>query len=132
MPVAGDIQGKVFRNGTGVFMARVEDSAAQTINRASVASMKVTVYELTRGEPDVLTAVTGHDGVALDKNVVVFDTLQNDNAWTVDTVGYNFRHELDVSANEAFPKAGADYQVRYEMTPVLGQKIVFRFHMRCI
>ena len=50
----------------------------------------------------------------------------------VDSEGYNFRHELDVSQNEAFPKAGTVYQVRYELTPVLGQKIVFRFQLKSI
>ncbi len=132
MAVAKDIHATVFRNATAVFMTRVENSSGQEIVQASVASIRYTVYELEQATPDLLSAVVGHDNVALNLSDVVFDTLQTDEAWTVDAVGYNFRHELDVTQNEAFPKAGAIYQVRYELTPVTGQKIVFRFKLRCI
>ena len=132
MAIAKDIHAAVFRNATATFMARVENSSGQTIDQASVASILYTVYELTKDDPTVLTPVAGHQNVAINVANVVYDTLQLDSAWTVDTVGYNFRHELDVSQNEAFALAGATYQVRYELTPVLGQKIVFRFQLRCI
>jgi hypothetical protein len=132
MPVANDIQGKVFRHGSAVFMARIVNASGEIVNQASVAALEYTIYELTSDDPSGLIPVTGHEGVSLTVGTVVFDTLQNDGAWTVDTQGYNFRHELDVSANEAFESAGKVYQVRYELTPVLGQKIVFRFQLRCI
>ncbi len=132
MTVAKDIHAVVFRNATATFMARVENSSGQAINQASVASILYTVYELAKDDPTVLTPVTGHQNVALTVTDVVYDMLQLDSAWTVDTVGYNFRHELDVSQNEAFANAGAIYQMRYELTPVLGQKIIFRFQLRCI
>lgn len=132
MAVAKDIQAAVFRNATATLMARVENIFGQPINQASVATVSYTVYELDSSDPSVLVPITGHNQVALTKTNVLFDTLQLDAAWTVDTVGYNFRHEIDVSANEAFPKAGRAYQVRFEIVPVTGQKIVFRFHIRCI
>ena len=132
MPVANDVKGKVFRNGSAVFMARVVNASGQTVNQASVSAIEYTVYELTPDDPSGLSAVTGHIGVALTASAVIYDTLQDDDAWTVDTEGYNFRHELDVSTNEAFSEAGKVYQVRYKLTPVTGQKIVFRFQLRCI
>ena len=132
MAVAKDIHAVVFRNATATFMSRVENASGLAINQASIASILYTVYELSKDDPTVLTPVTGHQNVALNISGVVYDTLQLDSAWTVDTVGYNFRHELDVSLNEAFPSAGKLYQVRYELTPVLGQKIVFRFQVRSI
>ncbi len=132
MAVAKDIHATVFRNATATFMARVENATGQAINQVSIASIRYTVYELDFSDPSILLPITGHDQALLLKTDVVFDTLQLDAVWTVDAIGYNFRHELDVSLNEAFPKAGGVYQVRYELTPVLGQKIVFRFHMRCI
>ncbi len=127
MAIAKDIHAAVFSNATAVFMTRVENASGQVINQASVVSITYTVYELVKGDPNTLTPVAGHQNVALGISNVVFDTLQLDGAWTVDSIGYNFRHELDVSLNEAFAKAGAIYQVRYELTPVTGQKIVFRF-----
>ena len=130
MTVARDIQGTVFRHATATLMARVENSSGQAIDEASIASAEYSVFELTKGDPGSIIPVTGHENVSLSVNNVIFDTLQNDEAWTVDETGYNFRHELDVSQNEAFVEAGAVYQVRYELTPAFGQKIVFRFQLR--
>ena len=132
MSVANDVKGKVYRHGTAVFMARLVTASGQVINQASVSALEYTIYELTMDDPSGLIPVTGHTGVSLTISEVIFDTLQDDDAWAVDSVGYNFRHELDVSANEAFTEAGKVYQVRYELTPVTGQKIVFRFQLRCI
>ena len=63
---------------------------------------------------------------------VIFNALQTGGLWTVDEVGYNFRHEINVSSSEAFPKAGVQYQVRYELTPTTGQKSIVRFQLRTI
>jgi len=132
MPIAQDIFGTVFQDSSAILMARVVDSGAQTINRTSVASLLYSVYELDKSDPESLLPVMGHENVLLTVDEVIYDALQNDSFWTIDATGYNFRHEIDVAANEAFPKAGAVYQIRYELTPVLGQKIVFRFQLRCI
>ncbi|MCA9229200.1 MAG: hypothetical protein KDA57_01000 [Planctomycetales bacterium] len=132
MTVARDIHATVFRNATATFMARVENAVGQAITQASVASVHYTVFELDAVDPTSLMAVIGHDDVVLAASDVIFDTLQSDESWTVDATGYNFRHELDVSSNEAFAKAGGLYQVRYELIAVVGQKIVFRFKLRCI
>jgi hypothetical protein len=132
MANAKDIQGTVFRNGTAVLLARLVDGHADAVNQASLSSGSYTIFALEQDHPQVLTVVEGHEDVALDIEAVIFDSLQTDNGWTVDDVGYNFRHELDVSADEAFSEAGRVYQVRYELTPVTGQKIVFRFQLRCI
>lgn len=132
MAIAKDIHGTVFRNGTAVLMARVVDGQAAAINQASLASASYTVFALEQDNPASLTAVVGHEDVALDVAEIVFDTLQTGGGWTVDEVGFNFRHEVDVSADEAFGEAGRVYQVRYELVPVTGQKIVFRFQLKCV
>ncbi len=132
MANAKDIHGTVFRHGTAVLLARVVDAEAASINQASVASASYTVFALEQDNPASLAAITGHEAVALDIEEIIFDTLQTGGGWTVDEVGYNFRHELDVSEDEAFGEAGRVYQVRYELVPVTGQKIVFRFLLRCV
>ena len=76
--------------------------------------------------------VFGDDAVALAVGDVVFDALQTGGLWTVDQQGYNFRHEIDVTTAEAFPQAGAHYQVRYQITPAGGQKTIVRFQLRVI
>lgn len=130
MAGAKDIQGTVFQQATASFMARVENSTGVNLDQAAVAAIKYTVSVVDHDETE--STILGHENVMIDKTVVIYDTLQNDSTWTVDSVGYNFRHEIDVSQYEAFPKAGEIYQVRYEVTPVTGQKIVFRFRVRCI
>ncbi|MDZ4659297.1 MAG: hypothetical protein SH868_17120 [Bythopirellula sp.] len=132
MAIAKDIHGTVFRHGTAMLMARVVDGHAAAINQASLASASYTVFALEQDNPASLTAVVGHEEVLLDVAEIVFDTLQTGGGWTVDEVGYNFRHELDVSEDEAFSEAGRVYQVRYELVPVMGQKIVFRFQLKCV
>lgn len=132
MPVARDIPGAVFREGAAILLARIVDAADIPITQGSASAIEYSVFELNQFDPEDLTVVAGHDGVALDPADVLFDTLQTDAAWTVDATGYNFRHDLGGSGGEPFPRAGACYQVRYELTPVVGQKIVFRFKLRSL
>lgn len=132
MPNARDVHGTVYNKGSAVLMARVVNSQAQPITRAVVSSISYTVFEVPEsgfGEP---IAVTGHQSVPIQTTDAVFDTLQSNDAWTIDSVGYNFRHEVDVSSAEAFPNSGVCYLVRYEIVPVQGQIIVFRFHLRSL
>jgi len=132
MPQAKDIYGTAFKNGTAVLMARIVNSDGDDIQQSDVSAVKYSVYELDPCQPDVLTVVAGHDAVSLTVSSVIYDTLQTGGLWTVDEEGYNFRHEINVSSAEAFPKAGAQYQVRYELTPTDGQKTIVRFQLRVI
>lgn len=132
MPQAKDIYGTVFKNGSAILLARIVDATGQPIDQAAISSIEYTIYELDPCRPDDLTVVDGHDGVALTVADVVYNQLQTDGLWTVDEDGYNFRHEVDVAQNEAFPKAGSQYQVRYEFTPASGQKVIVRFQLRVI
>lgn len=132
MPTAKDIHGTAFKNGTAVLMARIVDAAGVNVQQAGIAAIEYSVFELDPCRPDILTAVAGHDGVTLAVTDVIFNALQTGGLWTVDEVGYNFRHEINVSSSEAFPKAGVHYQVRYELTPTTGQKSIVRFQLRTI
>lgn len=132
MAGARDVQGTVFQNATATFLARVEDSVGSQIGQADVGSVEYTISEVALDVGASQSSVVGHERVALAKADVIFNTLQTDASWTVDSIGYNFRHEIDVSQYEAFLDVGKTYQVRYQITPVTGQKIVFRFQVRCI
>jgi len=132
MPQAQDIFGTAFKNGTAILMARIVDATGANVQQAGIAAIEYSIFELDPCRPDNLVVVAGHDGVALVVADVIFNALQTGGLWTVDEDGYNFRHEIDVSTTEAFPKAGVQYQVRYELTPTTGQKSIVRFQLRVI
>jgi hypothetical protein len=132
MPEAKDIFGTAFKNGSAVLMARIVDATGANVQQAGITAIEYSIYKLDPCRPDNLAAVMGHDGVSLVVADVIFNALQIGGLWTVDSVGYNFRHEIDVSTTEAFSKAGVQYQVRYELTPTTGQKTIVRFQLRVI
>lgn len=132
MAEATDIYGTAFKNGSATLLARVIGSDGAAIVRADVASAKYTIYLLDDQDPDSRTAVTGHANVSLTLADVIFNSLQTDALWTVDGTGYNFRHVLDVSANQAFTVAGRRFLVEVELTPVSGQVILLRFRINAI
>ncbi len=128
---AADFFGSVFKNGSAVFLARVVGADDTPITQADIASAEYSVYLLDERDPDEMAVVTGHDGVSIDVSSLIYDTLQTDAIWGVDATGYNFKHVLDVSADQAFTVAGRHYRVRYELTPASGQVIVVRFRVLC-
>jgi hypothetical protein len=132
MPLAKDIYGTAFKNGTAVLLARIVNSDGDEVQQADVSTVKYSVFEIDPCQPDNLTVVAGHDDVSLTVSDVIYDSLQTGGLWTVDSTGYNFRHEINVTSAEAFPKAGAQYQVRYELTPSAGQRTIVRFQLRVI
>ena len=81
-----------------------DGSAAQ---QADITSITYKVIDTTTG-----STVSGHDGAALDKTVVIFDTLQTHPRWTFST-GFNFKHQLLYTA---FPTGDVIYS--YEVTIV--------------
>ena len=132
MADAADIHGTAFKNGSVTLMARVVGSDGQAIVQADVSSAKYTVYLLDDQDADGRTAVTGHTDVALSVAELIFNGLQNDALWTVDELGYNLRHVLDVSENQAFTIAGRRFLVEFELSPNSGQVILVRFRLNVI
>jgi hypothetical protein len=132
MAEAREIDGSAFKNGSATLMARIVGAAGANIRRSDVAAVRYTVFLLDDQDPDARTAITGHVDAVLAVADVVFDSLQTDPIWTVDAVGYNFRHVLDVSAHQAFAVAGRRYLIEYRLTPTSGQVIVVRFRINVI
>jgi hypothetical protein len=132
MPEALDIYGTAFKNGSITLLARIVDGQGTNVVRASILTTRYTVYLLDDQNPDSRAAVTGHTNVALAVSDVIFNSLQTDAIWTVDATGYNFRHVLDVSMNQAFTVAGRRYLIEYQLGPTVGQTIVVRFRINVI
>ena len=132
MTDAADIHGTVFKEGSATLLARVVGADGSPVTQADLASAKYTVALLDESDPDAATPVTGHTNVAVAVASLIYDTLQNDDLWDVDEVGYNFKHVLDVSANQAFATAGRSYRITFELVPTSGQVILVRFRVHAI
>lgn len=132
MPEVRDYYGKVFKNGSGVFLARLVGPNGELLLPSDVASIVYSIALLDPRDPDSRTAVTGHQQVAVTAAGVLLDMLQHDAAWTRDPIGYNFRHEIDVSQHEAFAAAGRSYLLTYTITPSAGQRVLMRFRVQAI
>jgi len=130
---ATDIHGQTFKNGTATLLARIVGQGGAAMVQADVSSSSYTIYLLDDQDADSRTPVAGHTDVELTVGAVMFTSLQTDGMWTVDDIGYNFRHLLDVAAHQAFSIAGRRYLVEYRLVPAGGgQVIVVRFRMNVI
>ncbi len=127
MAEATDIRGTVFKNGSATLMDRVVGSDNVAIVQGDLASATYTVFLLSDQYANTRTAVDEHEDVALTIADLIFNSLQTDSRWTEDSTGYNFRHVLDVSDDQAFAIAGRRYLVEFTLTPVSGQVILVRF-----
>jgi hypothetical protein len=132
MPEAIDIFGSAFKNGTATLMARIVGADGANITQADIATIKYSVYLLDDQDPDARAPQTGHAQITLPVYQVVYNSLQTDATWTVDAVGFNFRHVLDVANFPAFAIAGRRYLVEYTLTPLTGQIILLRFRINVI
>ncbi len=132
MADAIDIYGTAFKNGSATLLARVVGQGGADVVQADLSAVRYTVFLLDDQDPDGRTAVANHSNVALSVAQLIFDSLQLDPLWTIDEIGYNFRHVLDVSPHQAFSVAGRNYLVEYQLTPMAGQVILVRFRLNVI
>jgi hypothetical protein len=132
MAEALDIYGAAFKNGSATLLARVVGAGGANITQADVATIRYSVYMLDDQNADNRTPVAGHSQVTLPVYQIVFNSLQTDATWTVDAMGYNFRHILDVASHAAFPVAGRRYLIEYALTPLSGQVILVRYKINVI
>ena len=128
-----DIQGTVFKNGSATLLARVMGAGGSALVRADLVSAKYTIYLIDKDDWGASTVVSGHEDVAITTvSLLIFDALQTDLLWDVDSIGYNFRYVLDVSGNQAFAEAGRTYRIVFELMPTNGQVILVRFCVHTI
>ena len=123
---------RAFKNGTITLMARVVGADDAAITQADISSIVYSIYTLDQNCPDSQEVVDGHDSEGLLVASTIYDTLQTDSRWTVDSTGYNFLHEIDVSSDEAFTVRGDEYLVDFSLTPASGQVIDVQYKVTCV
>ena len=132
MSESNGVCGTAVRRGSIILLARIVDSDGTNIGRANVAAIDYSIYEVDPHHPGELTAVAGHETVPLEVRDVIFDSLITDYLWTVDDVGYNFRHEIALGENVVSPQADTHIDIRYVLTPTTGAKTSVRFQLEVI
>ena len=130
--MSNDTYGTVQKGGTATCLARVVGEDAAAISQTDISTATYSVFLLDDDDPDGRTVVSGHDGESLVAASIIFNSLQTDARWTVDDTGYNFRHTIDISTDNAFTVAGRNYLVEYRLVPSAGQVIIVRFRLNCI
>ena len=101
-------------------MARVRDSAGNLIAQGTISTVHYAVYNKRTGASVVAST-------SLTVSSVVFNSLQTDSRWTVDSTGYNFRHNVAASTLSA---GDTIYRIEYKFTPTSGEvfHVVFEIH----
>jgi len=91
-------------------MARVVGHDAANVTQSVVSSI---VYSVIDNSDNSIIV----DAATLQKTDIIFDALQTDARWTIDSTGYNFRHDLPASA---LPTGNTTYRIEYKITPTSG------------
>lgn len=103
------ITGSVWKDGGASIMARVTGTDGANIVQADITSITCAVFDKTGASvstPSVVVATS------------VFDTLQTDSRWTVDSTGYNFRFD---AAASVMVTADERYRWEFLFTPASGE-----------
>jgi hypothetical protein len=117
-------------NRSVFLLARIVDCAGMSVQRIDVEAIEYSLYELDPYRPNNCAAVRGHQAIKLPVQRVIIDSLHT-GQWTVDDVGYNFRHKINFNQDEPFARAGMLYDVRYDLTLTSRHFASMRFCIRC-
>jgi hypothetical protein len=129
--MAMSICSKAVANRSIVLMARIVDGEGVAIRPLDVRAIECSVYEVDPYCPEQLTAVRGHRAVRLAARDVLFDSPRIGRSWSVDEVGYNFRHEIRLVRKPLLPRTELGYEIAYELTMIGGRRSTMRFSLRC-
>ena len=109
MPYAKIVKSKVWEDSAVYLMARVVGRDAAVLTQSDISSITARFYAVDT-ETEIIS------DVSLTPSSVLFNSLQTDAKWTVDSTGYNFGY---LAPKTAF--AGVDsIRVDIEFTPSSG------------
>ena len=104
-----------------VCMARVQGVGGTNITQASITSITCKVFDLSGATPD-----TAETTPTVTVATSVFDTLQTDDMWDEDTVGYNFRFTVPAAS---FSTGDHYYLIEFTFTPTSGDAYTSTFEV---
>ena len=110
-----------------VLLARILDAAGRPVRATDVVGIECTVREVDSYMP----------GARIDANPfeVVLPSLVRDQSWTVDDIGYNFRHDLTHVADFAslaVPEFSGRVEMRYDFMLVDCTRATVSFYLKLV
>ena len=100
--------------GSGlVLMSRIYQADATPITQADIDS--IVLYVRDKADPDTEVANSPY---SLPVASVIFNTLQTDEPWSIDSFGYNFRYH---TLAEQLPRGDADVPLRVQADAHAGR-----------
>jgi hypothetical protein len=114
------ITGVAYEDGGCSIMGRITGLDGENIVQADISTITCAVFDRSgtaAGTPAIVVADS------------VFDTLQTDSRWTINDVGYNFRHDVAASI---LATGGEEYTFEYKFTPASGEVFQVMSRVRTI
>lgn len=108
------VKGQCWEDGACTCMARIVDNDGSAALKADLSTISRSVFDLDGDTPTVV--YSGPTAVVVASSI--FNTLQTDDRWDVDEVGYNF---LNVVPASVLSSGGHRYRIEYLFTPVDGE-----------
>ena len=113
MPVPTPIKGVAIEDGGATLLARIVGNDAVNITQASISTITYDVYRQSDANNTDI-----QQNSPLTVASVIFDTLQVDAVWTVDSIGYNFSYAADALE---IPTGKEVFVFQFKFTPGTGQ-----------
>jgi hypothetical protein len=107
-----------------VLLARIVDGAGRPILPSQVAAIEYSVVERGSCRPKFVARLEVFD--------VLSPELLNDDSWSIDVAGYNFRHQLAIGEGIATPTTSGHVELRYVFSSYDNTKSVISFHLKIV
>jgi hypothetical protein len=124
MPIIA--RGEFLESSGAVLIARVWDEDGVDITQADISAIAGYGYKLVNG---VWTIISAYNGVSIEPEDVVFNTLQSAPSWDPGGSGYNLRIVIPYTL---FDTAGTQYRFNHKLTPVSGQQVYVQHQGQCL
>ena len=113
MAASDTIKASVWEDAGATCLARMVGNAGTSVTQASLTSITCKVFDLSSATPTTSIATP-----TVTISSAVYDTLQTDSRWTVDSTGYNF---LFTVAASILTTGDHRYRVEFKFTPTSGE-----------
>ena len=107
--------GVALKESTGTLYAEITNDAGLLLTVGATATVTYTIFApFDPADPDTRTALDGHEDKTVSPAACILDSPEAYSDWPN---GANFKHQIDVSADHAFPTAGKKVLIEVTVTP---------------